>query len=121
MGRLVRSASRLVTLAALGGTFTVNPNLQRIAIMFATDPGTAGADNIALQANGVVVGGLGNFLFNVYFNLLMHGDLPTKQWVLTNASADTPSVGIVEFFLPEDVLTEGLEQLKREYPGVWKR
>jgi hypothetical protein len=52
----------------------------------------------------------------LHMTIATHGDLPTHGWFAQDQS-EAGGASIVEYTVPESMLTLGLELLQREYPG----
>jgi len=119
LGRCARSVS---TKRDITNTtpFTIQSHQQRIAIGFFA---LATGFSVALTAT---IDGIGAFVifrgeaYETYFTLWTHGDLPTRRFVVSTASASNISLGMIEHFVPEEYLTAGLDEFKREY-GLWQK
>lgn len=107
LGRLIRSVGTSYNLAA-AATFTVKPSLQRVGFLIHdVNAGTLTfPDGQQMQ--------FGSFANWVDLSILRHGDLVTKQIIIT-AGGSGLGQGFTEFFMPEDYLTAALEAFKHEY------
>lgn len=116
LGTLIRTQVTTVSLAVASTIIT--PNAERVGIMFKV--GTlAGGAVPELSVDGVL---LGNFLVGFSppafdFTLATHGDLPTRQFTITNG-VGTATIGVLEMFMPQSYITAGLNEFKREYPDM---
>jgi hypothetical protein len=114
LGRQIRSqlTSKALT---VGQTLSVPISMQRVAITLASDPSSA----VFNEQCSVTIGGLFFCVLQVsqsliHMTLLEHGDLVTKQFTVT-CGANPRSIVIVEYFLPESVLSDPLESQQRPY------
>lgn len=114
LGRLVRIKS--VTFDPTGPRPTFTANKQRVGIMFTGEVSTPLTQFVVLQL------GSSNFLtFDpsscgpVLFTLEKHGELPTLEWTV-NGNSTVDTVSVTEFFLPENVLSAGIEEFYSKYP-----
>lgn len=98
--------------AGIGGLYPARPDriaitfLPRPAIGTATFFATIAIDDIAvaiLQAQGP----------GLHFSVLTHGDLPTHKFQL-GVGVTLATAGIIEYFLPNDVLNANIEEFYRE-------
>ena len=100
---------------ALGATLTIPANKNRVGITF-LQSAVAATTFMTVDVNGIisfiVVGGTGPIR---HFTLVKHGDLPMARFLLTGGSAVTFTGLTIEYFLPEDYLTAGLDEFKRRY------
>lgn len=125
IGRLIRSVQHKTS----GNNITpldLPPNQQRVALtVFPTAAQVAGAFVntplfvIPIDALGNVIGANG-FVFDMplHITLATHGDLPTKGWRVLLANNVSADALVIEYLVPESLLTLGLQLLQRDYPGL---
>jgi len=114
LGRLIRSSAQAFS-TVTGAGITLKPNKQRVGILFSTteEPVSGLAGWVLTFDNGAILAGLYPSAF-VNINILTHGDLPTHG--VTVRKSESEIIGaFTEFFLPETVLTAGLEEFMRQY------
>ncbi|KKN24600.1 hypothetical protein LCGC14_0893230 [marine sediment metagenome] len=111
-GRLIRTQTRQVDISGGAATVTANPNRVGLIIGWGRAASTIQGASIAVDGN--IVGGV-NGVANQYFvTLADHGDLPTKEHIITNVNGST-TIGIVEMFMPEEYLAAGLNEFISHY------
>lgn len=116
-GRLIRSQQTAFDTAA--GTGLVYPaNNNRVGIFIAAqNPAASVVASVVVTVDGkffcLMTAGSNIGLFT----LETVGDLVTKRWVISQATVAATG-GTTEWFLPEEVLQAGIEEFKRDYPGL---
>lgn len=119
LGRLITSVSHSMT----GGAALALPSSkQRVALLFCINDNNASLGTDSLLATfgsneGTICISEGQLPYLV--SLTTHGNIPTKAWVFTQVANNEPYT-VVEFFLPEEYLTEGVDTLRKEWK-LWPR
>lgn len=113
IGRLIRTQITAHTLV-VGTPFLIPANKQRVGLSLAS--GTpSGAPTVLIQVlhDGILYGMLWNSYIHHHITVSTHGDLPMKSAELRALVANA-AIGVIEYFLPEEFLSAGLEEFKRE-------
>lgn len=114
LGRLIRvKATSFVDPQA--PTVIAAANKDRVGITLSTQVGTSGfiaAIRHQLATSQFIYFTPDNQFY--HFTLLEHGELPTVEW-RAGANPNSDTVTVLEYFLPERVLTAGIEQFKSQY------
>jgi hypothetical protein len=114
LGRLIRSVVRSVNTSATAST-TILASPQRVGIIF----GISENAFINTRSVGITVDGFDGFHISgnhpyLAFNMLEHGDLPTRKFVVSSLGSTAIFI-CVEQFLPEEALNIPLEDILRSY------
>ena len=116
-GTLIRTQLTSFSLAA-AATRVIPANPQRLGLSIGS------LTNSAVITFSIAVDGVPFFLHGgltpqfSHFTLVEHGDLPTKEFILTGIGS-TSSGGIIEYIAPQSYLTAALEEFRRQYPAVF--
>lgn len=114
LGRLIKSVPRNQVVVG-PATFDIPHNNQRVALQIYTDAGTIlGGNGMSIFRGTTLVYLISPVGGPFYVDLKDHGDAPVHKYTC-DPGANTVTVMIVEWFLPEPVLNEALECLQREY------
>lgn len=121
IGRLIRSVPRLAEVGP-AASVTIPSNQNRVAlhigivteIEIVTDSLAPSNPTCIITLDGIKIFRMDVFTRNYYLTLVSHGDLPTKSFVVGPASGFM-DISIIESFLPESVLQEGLKSLQSNY------
>jgi hypothetical protein len=116
LGRLIRSKITAASIAG-AGTLTINPNMQRVGIQLSSaSPSVVIGSFITVTIDGNLICYLFSSIPTVTYNFAEDGDIPTKQFILTNGNAVTATnVSIIEWFLPEEYIQAGIDSFKSQY------
>lgn len=121
LGRLIRKQITPFGLAA-AGTASVGASRQRVGLMICAFGSAAGANTGGqITTSGTVVGLVGNATPIIQFTLDQNGDFCQEPFTVTATAATTLTGCFVEMFLPEDVITAGIEQFYSEFAQWVKR
>lgn len=97
----------------IGATQVIQPNPNRVGIMFATSTNLSVASTYAfITSGGVAVGRLWASIGLLKFLLTEVGDLCRKEFTVTAIGA-AHVIGVVELFLPDDVIAAALSEFSR--------
>lgn len=115
LGRLVRAISRTEAIQP-ASDLLIAAVQQRVGISFLLPLGTFNVDVVpdadyALDTGFRMSTSVGFY----HFTVTNHGDLPMRRWTVHNLSVITANVGIIEYFLPEEVLSQAMEELRSVY------
>jgi len=113
LGRLIR---RKITTANLttGLSISIPEDRQRVGVIAGIGSQQALLTSYArVLVDGTVILFLGNGVSSATFTLVTHGELPTRPFSIVSVGATTIA-SFVEFFMPEEYLSAGLEEYIRE-------
>ena len=119
LGRLIRSKITTANLTT-GLSISIPADRNRVGVI-------AGMGNqqalltgyTRLLVDGTVIFFLGNGTPSATFTLATHGELPTRAFSILSVGATTIA-SFVEFFMPEEYLSAGLEEYIRER-DAWEK
>lgn len=122
LGRLTRSIPSSITVA-FGTPMSIAASSQRVAIRLSIsstitpvfDSIAASNPSLIVSSGGLVVSKLDVFNRTELLSFITHGDMPSRAFTISIA-ASSLVLSVIEWFLPEEVIQEALENLKREYP-----
>lgn len=111
-GRLIR---RQVSTANISITpFTIPQDNTRVGLMISVISAMTFGQAASITVDGVLASGLtiGASVYDV--SLATHGDLPTREHIVSVIAALT-DIGVIELFMPEDYLSAGLNEFISHY------
>lgn len=114
IGRLITSVTHnLATMVT--PSIILPPNRQRVGVSFfglgfsdVNDP-----DFLVTMPDGSLIA-INRGLPYLHLTLQSHGDLPTRQFTITDPS-DSDNGTVIEYFMPEQYLSAALDSFRREY------
>lgn len=113
IGRLIRAQSSS-TVLGVGQTLTIPSNKQRVGITFDfNDQITAIGSFIEVRVDGNQFTILWSVKPIIHWTVATHGDLSMREISFTTVATGA-TMGVIEYFLPEEFLTAGLEEFKKE-------
>lgn len=113
LGRVIRH--QITNIPNSNATFQLCPaNNQRVAVNIAiTGINIASTFFVDVQIESLLVFHLTSNLNYVHYDITQYGDLPTKA-VNMVSTLSTGTIAVIEWFLPEDVLSAGIEEFMRQ-------
>lgn len=75
----------------------------------------AGGGQGDISVEGAFINPFTAFQPSRLFTVADYGDLPTREIILTN-NVGTGLYGVIEWFLPEAVLQQSTEQIRKDFP-----
>lgn len=118
LGRLVRSVVSNQSISA-GVNAVLAANRQRVGVLVSMGGSATIAATMTtrIQVDGLDVCFLGSGQLSRLFTVQESGDLPTKQFTIVRGNIDFTAC-FVEFFLPEEVLSAGIEQFRSQFTSL---
>lgn len=114
VGRLIAHQATAFTLTA-GTSVTIPRNKNRVLLVIGHQGTNFGATTLSnVTCDGVPIASLTLIANIVVFTLETHGQLVTKEFIVT-AQGATIAGGFHEGFMPEDMLAVPLESLLKPY------
>ncbi len=111
-GRLIRT--QYTGRNIFGSPLIIPPNPNRVGIQITWAADVTFSDGASIAIDGVIVAALNIGTPSLMWSLVDHGDVPTKEFVVTDILGAT-NVGVIEMFLPEDMLSAGLNEFISQY------
>lgn len=93
---------------------TIPPNPNRVGIQISWADAVTFGDAATITIDGVIITALNLGQSSFTWSLVDHGDVPTKEFVVTDIVGAT-NIGVIEMFLPEDMLSAGLNEFISQY------
>lgn len=113
LGRLMSIRQR--SFAPIAGQETFPASRQRVGILLS---GESGDDTTVVKVQfglGTVMSWCPLQTGPFMFSLDRHGPVIQKEWIIVTSGADLDSITVWEYFLPEEVLSAGIEQFYSAY------
>ena len=115
LGKLIRATTFTGSIAS-NGTLTINADPCRVGIHFGGNSvNQPSAGLVQFAVDGVFFAQPDQAQLSETITLANHGDLPTRQWTITNKTGATYTYSYTTLILPEDYIRQAMDQLKSEY------
>lgn len=116
-GRFIRSVVTGSTITD-ASPFIIAPSRQRVGLRVSAFAEAFLIGNVVnVVSGGVAVGYIGVGAAGFYISLAADGDLPTKGFSIQVQTSGIATIGVTEYFLPEEFLDAGTKEWQRLLMG----